>query len=204
MKNWFKNFKEKRVQRRKLRENGRLFETFRTLERMEQSGLLWFDEEHRRLLIERSLAVLMMKDAETWTRFLNRCWQWQYLRECQKAWDGYIQKEELAAVRAAVKAIENGKLKIEDSQLSRRDIERIKDARRLEIAQSDMEPPKVQEFEFFVIGPQAKSMSVENGNRKSEDVPSSRIFLVGSYSPEMEYPEMATWEDVKPLLGEHP
>lgn len=193
MKNWFKNFKEKKAQRRKLRENGRLFEAFKTLERLEQSGLLWFDEQHRRLMIERSLAVLMMKDAKTWTQFLNGCWQWQYLRESQKAWEVYMQKEEQAAVRKALK---------QWPEMSRRDIERVKEAQRLEIAQSDMEPPKVREFEFFVIGADVPADdSAGLVATAGEAVPGGRVFLVGSYGPEMNYPEMATWEEVRPLLG---
>jgi len=191
MKNWFKNFKERRAQRRKLRENGKLFEAFRTLELMEQGGQLWFDEEHRRLMIGSKLAVLMMKNADTWTKFLDVCWQWQYLRESWKAMEVYMQKEELAAIRKAMK---------QWPQMSRRDIERVKEARRLEIAQSDIEPPKVREFEFFVIGadvPADDSAGVVAG---AEAVPGGRIFLVGSYGPGMEYPEMASWEEVRPLI----
>jgi len=209
--NWFKKFKERRAQRRKLRESGKLFEVFKTLERLEQSGLLWFDEEHRRLMIERSLALLMMKDAETWTQFLNGCWQWQYLRESQKAWEAYMQKEEMAAVRKALK---------QWPKMSRRDIERVKEARRLEITQGDLEPPKVREFEFFVVGDFAavEPLPAEKGASeavalsagkpltaleaaKTEAVPGGRIFLVGSYGPEMEWPEMAAWEDVKMWMG---
>lgn len=198
MKNWFKNFKERRSQKKKLREYGKLFEAFKTLEQMEQSGLLWFDEEHRRLMIERSLALLMMKDAETWTRFLNGCWQWQYLRESQKAWEAYMQKEEMAAVRKALK---------QWPKMSRRDIERVKEARRLEIMQGDMEPPKVREFEFFVVGAGEDSLGKPAGTDRGGGlagremaVPGGRIFLVGSYGPEMDWPEMATWEEVRPLL----
>ena len=188
MKNWFKEMKERRAQRRKLREYGRLFEAFKTLEQMEQSGLLWFDEEHRRLMIERSLALLMMRNAETWMQFLNGCWQWQYLRESQKAWEAYMQKEEIAAVRKALK---------QWPKMSRRDIERVKEARRLEIMQGDMEPPKVMEFEFFVVGSDVEPDGKASGTAASMEVPGGRIFLVGSYSPEMEWPEMATWEEVK-------
>ena len=193
--NWFKKFKERRVQRRKLREYGKLFEAFKTLEQMEQSGLLWFDEEHRRLMIERSLALLMMRDAETWTRFLNVCWQWQYLRECHKACDAYVRKEELSAVRKAMKQF---------PKMSRRDVDRVKEARRMEIAQGDIEPPKVKDFEFFVVGSDVEPDGKASGTvpeatagEAAGTVPGGRILLVGSYSPEMGWPEMATWEEVK-------
>ena len=90
--------------------------------------------------------------------------------------------------------------------MSHRDIERVKEARRLEIAQSDMEPPKVREFEFFVIGSEKHIEPAADATRTvaSEAVPGGMIFLVGSYSPEMNFPEMATWEDVKPLFSKQP
>ncbi len=91
-----------------------------------------------------------------------------------------MQKEELAAVRKAL---------AKDSKLQRMDIDRIKWSRRQEIALSDMQPPKVEPFEFFII-PDSTEAAVEP-------------LAVGSYDPNTEKMEVATWDEVKALLKQN-
>lgn len=74
----------------------------------------------------------------------------------------------------------------ENKDLKREDIDRIKRARRSEIALSDMEPPKVEPFEFFII-PDSIKTTVEP-------------MAVGNYDPNTGEMEVATWEEVKSLL----
>lgn len=207
MKNPIKIWKERRERKRRLKDNAALAFAFGTFDKFAQGGLLWFDEKPRRLMIERSLAVLMMKDADTWVHFLSMVSKWQYLKQCQQAWNEYIHKEEQKAVRRALNKY---------ASMSRRDIERVKDARRAEILQSDMQPPKVEPFEFFVIGPEVKEeaqattpaegtaeTSVPSASDEgAEAIPGGTIHLVGHFDPNRpDDIEMATWEEVSLFLG---
>ena len=72
------------------------------------------------------------------------------------------------------------------SSLSRQDIDRIRLARRQQIAFSDMEPPKVEPFEFFII-PLSTDAKVEP-------------LAVGYYDPNTGQMDVAPWSDVKQLL----
>lgn len=99
-----------------------------------------------------------------------------------------MRKEELAAVR---KSLSPGPSPVREGSkkragLTRDDIERIKQSRRAEIVASDMEPPKVQPFEFFII-PNSTEAKVEP-------------IAIGYYDPSTGEMEVATWEDVKAYL----
>ena len=91
--------KKRREQRRKLKELKAFASGFSTLDRLEQSGLLTFDAKQRRLFIAQSLAVLMMRDAESWVNFITNVYQWLYYQQAQEAWNAHFLKEELAAGR---------------------------------------------------------------------------------------------------------
>ena len=106
----------------------------------------------------------MMRKAEMWVAFLQNLYLYTYYQQCQRAWNDYMIREELAAVRKAQKG---------GVQLSRHDIERIRRQRRDEILQSDIQPPKVEGFEFFIVGT------------------SPDLIAVGYYDPEKDTIEMA-------------
>ena len=146
-------FREYRERKKKLRELIELSGRFRTLEALEKGGQLLWDPRNRRLLIERPLALLMMRSAASWQNFMQNVHQWVYFRACQLAWAEFMRDEELKAVRKAT---------MTDSHLTRPDIERIKNARREEIAMSDMEPPKIEPFEFYIINATAYENEDEN------------------------------------------
>jgi hypothetical protein len=124
------------------------------------------------MFIEQPLALLMMRKAERWQNFVQNLYLYTYYQQCQRAWQDYMIREELAAVRKAAKG----------GELSRYDVERIRRARREEIVQSDMEAPKVEGFEFFII------------------TPPTTLIAVGYYDPEKNAMEMAPWEEVAPYL----
>lgn len=170
--------------------------------------MLSFDNKAHRLFITQPFASLLMANgANGWINSIHAIYQYTYLRLSQQAWEEYMQKEELAAVREAMKrpapnsslsgqgvdstnqqnksrpSIQGG---VGGGSLTRSDIDRIKWSRRQEIALSDMEPPKVEPFEFFII-PDSTEAAVEP-------------IAVGSYDPNTGQMEVATWEDVKPLL----
>ena len=178
----FKYFTQKRrEQRKKLKELKQFSSTFSTLDRLEQSGLLTFDAKSRRLFISQSLALLMMKDAESWVNFITNVYQWLYYQQAQEAWNAHFLKEELAAVRKASVGESH-----QTVQLSRADVDRIRLAARQQVAESDIEPPKVEPFEMFIV----------------EDTVDAkpRIIAVGYFNPETNDMELAPWSEVEPLL----
>ena len=173
--------KQRREQRRKLKELRAFSSTFSTLDRLEQSGLLTFDSKSHRLFIAQSLAVLMMKDAESWVNFVTNVFQWLYYQQAQEAWNAHFLKEELAAVRKASVGDNH-----ETVQLSRADVERIRLAARQQVAESDIEPPKVEPFEMFIV----------------EDTVDAKpkIIAVGYFDPETNDMELAPWSEISGLV----
>lgn len=180
--NLFKYFsKERRAQRKKLKELSQLSNVFSTISKLETSGLLIWSEKNRRLFITQSLATLMLSQgAEAWTAFVNNVYLYHYFQQCQSAWQQYIQAEELAAVRKASEG--------PHPPLTRSDAERIRLAARQRIMESDVQPPQVQLFEFFII-------------RDSEQAKPDLI-AVGYFDPQTSAMEIAPWSEVAPLLQE--
>lgn len=177
---FFKYFsKEKRQQRRKLKELSNLSSVFSTISKLETTGLLVWSQKDRRLFIAQSLASLMLaKGAEAWTSFVQNIYLYHYFNQCSEAWQQYIQKEELAAVRKASEGA--------NPPLTRSDAERIRLAARQRIMESDVQPPQVQLFEFYII-------------RDSENAKPDRI-AVGYFDPQTSAMEIAPWSEVAPLL----
>ena len=197
IKDWLQRRKAQRELKRKSKENLRtlsqLAQQHRTIVTLQQAGLLAWNQRDRQLLISAPLAVLFMDSAERWTGFIQTLTLYEQYRLQSAAWAEYIQKEELKAVR---RAMEDGRSKMEDgktptishqpSALSREDVERIRRARRAEISQTDMEPPVIKEFDFFIIP--------ETTEAHPEPI------AVGHYNAQTQEMEMATWEEVKSLL----
>ena len=171
------------------------------------------------MFVEQPLALLMMRKAEMWVAFLQNLYLYTYYQQCQRAWNDYMIREELAAVRKAQKSVD--KQKKGGVQLSRHDIERIRRQRREEILQSDIQPPKVEGFEFFIVGisPQGRDDNTQGrddnpqgrddntqGRDDNKAVMSSAVetspalIAVGYYDPDKGEIEMAPWEEVAPLL----
>ena len=188
----FARWRERRQQKKALKARQQLLQTYALLEKIFDSGQLSFDPKSRRLFITQPLASLLMaKGADAWINSIHTIYQYTYLRQSQKAWDEYMQREELAAVREAMQKTKsqedgNSQFSILNSQLSRSDIDRIRLARGQQIAFSDMEPPKVEPFEFFII-PLSTEAKVEP-------------LAVGYYDPNTGEMDVATWDDVAQLL----
>ena len=201
--------KRRREQRKKLKELKQFSSTFSTLDRLEQSGLLVWDQKQRRLFISQSLAVVMMRSAETWVNFITNTYQWLYYQQAQEAWNAHFLRAELAAVRRASRdtvgtvpsvmsptsqeALGSAACYQRDartspsvSPLSRADVERIRLAARQQVAESDIEPPKVEPFEFFIV-------------QDTTDA-AARLIAVGYFNPETNDMELAPWSEVEPLL----
>jgi hypothetical protein len=183
--NWnlWKRWKERRRQKQLLESQSELMQTWRWLERLFQRGVLTFDAKNRRLFITQPMAVLMLNNgAEGWVNSIRNIYQYTYLKQSQKAWEQFMRDEELRAVREAIAAAKAAG----EKPLTRQDIERIRRSRRAEIMDSDMTPPKVEPFEFFII-PDSRQPKVEP-------------IAVGYYDPESGEMDVATWDEVKPML----
>ena len=178
--------KKKREQRKKLKELRQFSSVFTTLDRLEQSGLLVWDQKSRRYFISQSLAAVMIaQGAEGWVNFIQNLYLHAYWQEIQQVTDETMLKAELAAVRKASVGESH-----QTVQLSRADIERIRLAARQQVAESDIEPPKVEPFEMFIV----------------EDTVDAkpRIIAVGYFDPETNATEIAPWSEIAPMLHQSP
>jgi len=173
--------KKRREQRRKLKELKAFSSVFSTLDRLEQSGLLVWDQKQRRLFIAQSLFVPTARDAESFVTFTQNVYLWLTYQESQRLWNDHFLKEELAAVRRASVGDNH-----ETVQLSRADVERIRLAARQQVAESDIEPPKIEPFEFFIV-------------QDTTDA-AAKLIAVGYFNPETNDMEIAPWSEVEPLL----
>lgn len=175
--NIISKWRERRQQKKAIKAQQQTLQTWLLLERLFDVGQISFDRKSHRLFITQSLASLLMSNgADGWVRSVHNIYNYVHFLQTQQAWKEYMEREELTAVREAMRS----------GSLTRADIERIKYTRRKEIASSDMEPLKVEHFEFFII-PDSTEAKVEP-------------LAVGYYEPESDQMEVATWGEVKQLL----
>jgi hypothetical protein len=190
--NILQKWRDRRAQKRKLRELTTVSSTFATLDRLMASGLLSWQPKTRQMLIAEPLATIFMQTAEKWQAFIQNLYRWTYYQQCQEAWEKFFEREELKAVRDAmaegerIEAKPDGNITQHPPVMTREDIDRIRRARRAEIAQSDMPAPKVQPFEFFCV-------------RDTKDVQAQVVF-VGHFDPDTDQIDMATWDEVQRLM----
>ena len=178
--NLWKRWTEHRNQKRRLKEQRNLLQTWTWLESVFKSGMLSFDEKAHRLFIAQPFASLLMaRGAEGWKNSIHGIYQYVHWQQTEQAWERFFHEEELEAVRKALNTPAG-------DSMSRDDIERIKRTRRAEIAITDMEPPKVEPFEFLII-PDSTEAKVEP-------------IGIGYYDPSTGEMEVATWDEVKDLL----
>lgn len=186
--NILKKWRERRQQKRKQRETQQTLQMWALLEKLFDAGQISFDRKAHRLFITQPVASLLMdRGADAWVQSVHNIYNYVHFLQTQQAWDEYIQKEELAAVREAMQAanpLPSGRSG--GGPITRSDIDRIRLARRQQIAFSDMEPPKVEPFEFFII-PLSTEAKVEP-------------IAVGYYDPNTSEMDVATWDDVAQLL----
>ena len=176
--NLLSRWKQHRQQKKTQKQQRKLLQTWSWLEQVFQSGMLSFDNKAHRLFITQPFASLLMTNgADGWINSIHAIYQYTYLRLSQQAWDEYMQKEEMKAVREALS---------KNPKLQRSDIDRIRWSRRQEIGLNDMEPPKVEPFEFFII-PLTTEAKVEP-------------LAVGYYDPNTAQMDVAMWDDVAQLL----
>ena len=200
MANLFTRWRHRRQRNRKQRETQQTLQMWALLEKLFDAGQISFDRKAHRLFITQPVASLLMsRGADAWVQSVHNIYNYVHFLQTQQAWDEYMQNEELAAVRDAMQAAKEHQpipadaptrspsaVSPQPSSLSRSDIDRIRIARRQQIAFSDMEPPKVEPFEFFII-PLTTEAKVEP-------------IAVGYYDPNTAQMDVASWSDVAQLL----
>ena len=176
--NIISKWRERRQQKKALKAQQQTLQMWALLEKLFDAGQISFDHKAHRLFVTQPVASLLMSHgADAWVQSVHNIYNYVHFLQTQQAWDEYMQKEELAAVREALS---------KNQKLQRDDIDRIKWSRRQQIALIDMEPPKVEPFEFFII-PDSTEAAVEP-------------IAVGSYNPNTGQMEVAVWNEVKILL----
>lgn len=180
----FKLFNKRRSAKEQQKILSDVNDRFQNLEKLKKAGMITFDAKLRRLYIDETIATLFMSTSEGWKNFMTNVFNWIFLKESNKVYNDFFLQEELAAVR---------KEKKKYAVLTRADIQRIKDARRKEIQQSDMPEIKPKKFEFFVL---RKEISV-----KEQEVPGAEILAVGDYDGVTEELSMADWKDVQRFIN---
>ena len=188
MANLFTRWRNRRQQKRKQRETQQTLQMWALLEKLFDAGQISFDRKAHRLFITQPVASLLMsRGADAWVQSVHNIYNYVHFLQTQQAWDEYMQREELAAVRDAMQdtnPLPSGGAG--GGSLSRSDIDRIRLARRQQIAFSDMEPPKVEPFEFFII-PLSTEAKVEP-------------LAVGYYDPNTGEMDVAPWDEVQSLM----
>ena len=202
MKNPIKTWREHRQQKKASKQNIQWLKSVaqqhQWLDQLRTAGLLQWDVVQRRLFIEADLAVLFLQSADRWTAFIHNTYQWLYFLECQRRTEDYMHQEELRAVREAMQAAKEHQpsdISHQPSSLSRADIDRIRRHRRAEIMQTDVPVPQVEGFEFFIVRSEAVSTAAEQAT--------GRLIAVGHYDPSNDGMEIASWDDVAPLLQQN-
>ena len=196
----FTSLRNRRQRKRKQRETQQTLQMWALLEKLFDAGQISFDHKAHRLFITQPVASLLMsRGADAWVQSVHNIYNYVHFLQTQQAWDEYMQREELAAVRDAMQATKEHQpipadaptrslsdISHQTSSLSRSDIDRIRLARRQQIAFSDMEPPKVEPFEFFII-PLSTEAKVEP-------------LAVGYYDPNTGEMDVAPWDEVQSLM----
>ena len=165
----------------------KVLQTFNTLEQLEQGRLIHYDRKAQRLYIEHPLATAVATSEEAWLHFMQNCWLWISYRAASDAWQRHILNEEMKAVHRARRQF---------PKMTASDIDRVKRARRKEIAATDITPPQIDGFEFFIIRETTTPTDTGGGH----PVPGGEIYAVGTYDASKDNWQSAPWEDVKRLL----
>lgn len=161
---------------------------FSSLDGLEKSGMISYDRRLHRLFIEQPIARVMLDQGEKgWLCFLQNCFLWLSYRLYGEAWDKLFLTEELKAVRRARKRFAN---------LTAADIDRIKRARRAELQMSDLEPPRIDGFEFFVVRETTDTPLPGDTNAVS----GGEILLAGVYNADDDMWKASPWSDIQDFV----
>ena len=174
----------KKSSEKKSLENLKVYSSaFAYLNTLRDSGLLLWQERNRRLFIMQPLAIIMMRNAESWRNFLTNCYLWQSYNLMLEAHEHTITRLEGEALRKA---------KRQYAVLTKADAERIRRSVRDEYEASNT-PAKIEAFEFYVIAdnPHPIPRTEEQDAEQRGD-----ITLVGYFDPDTQQLEQVPWKEL--------
>lgn len=177
-------FRRKKRERNALASVKNYASAFAYLNTLRDSGLLLWQERNRRLLIMQPLALMMMRNAESWRNFLTNCYLWQSYNLMLEAHNHAILRLESEAIRKA---------KRQYAVLTKADTERIRRGVREQYEASNA-PAKIEAFEFYVIAdnPHPIPRTEEQDAEQRGD-----ITLVGVFNPDTQQLEQVPWDEVR-------
>jgi hypothetical protein len=177
-------FRKKKRERNALASVKNYASAFGHLNSLRDCGLLLWQERNRRLFIMQPLAILMMRNAESWRNFLTNCYLWQSYNLMIEAHEHTITRLEGEALRKA---------KRQYAVLTKADAERIRRSVRDEYEASNT-PAKIEPFEFYVI---ADNKNPIPRNEEQDAEQRGDITLVGVFNPETQQLEQVPWKDLR-------
>ena len=157
---------------------------FAYLNTLRDSGLLLWQERNRRLFIMQPLAIIMMRNADSWRNFLTNCYLWQSYNLMLEAHEHAIHRLESEAICKA---------KRQYAVLTKADTERIRRGVREQYEASGT-PAKIEPFEFYVIAdnPHPLPRTEEQDAEQRGD-----ITLVGYFDPDTQQLEQVPWKELR-------
>lgn len=182
--NIFSFFKRRKRERTALASLQTYASAFAYLNTLRDSGLLLWQERNRRLFIMQPLAIIMMRNAESWRNFLTNCYLWQSYNLMLEAHEHTITRLEGEALRKA---------KRQYAVLTKADAERIRRSVREQYEASNT-PAKIEPFEFYVIAdnPHPLPRTEEQDAEQRGD-----ITLVGYFDPDTQQLEQVPWKELR-------
>ena len=182
--NIFSFFTRRRKERTALASLQTYASAFAYLNTLRDSGLLLWQERNRRLFIMQPLAIIMMRNADSWRNFLTNCYLWQSYNLMLEAHEHTITRLEGEALRKA---------KRQYAVLTKADMERIRRSVRDEYEASNT-PAKIEPFEFYVIAdnPHPLPRTEEQDAEQRGD-----ITLVGYFDPDTQQLEQVPWKELR-------
>ena len=180
----FSFFKRRKRERTALASLQTYASAFAYLNTLRDSGLLLWQERNRRLFIMQPLAIIMMRNADSWRNFLTNCYLWQSYNLMLEAHEHAIHRLESEAIRKA---------KRQYAGLTKADTERIRRSVRDEYEASNT-PAKIEPFEFYVIADN-KNPSPRNEEQDAEQ--RGDITLVGYFDPDTQQLEQVPWKELR-------
>ena len=177
-------FRRKKRERNALASVKNYASAFGHLNSLRDCGLLLWQERNRRLFIMQPLAIMMMRNAESWRNFLTNCYLWQ-------SYNLMLEAHEHAIIRLESEAIR--KAKRQYAILTKADTERIRRGVREQYEASNT-PAKIEPFEFYVIAdnPHPLPRTEEQDAEQRGD-----ITLVGVFNPDTQQLEQVPWDEVR-------
>ena len=101
--NILKKWRERRQQKKALKAQQQTLQMWAWLEKLFDAGQISFDRKAHRLFITQPVASLLMsRGADAWVQSVHNIYNYVHFLQTQQAWDEYMQREELAAVRDAM------------------------------------------------------------------------------------------------------